>query len=320
MFKILIINGGGVKLLYTLYLMQMIENIYGKQISDHFDMIIGTSSGSLVAAGIGLWGKQALPKLIHFYQNDAIKCFNNGLHIKNIGSLLTKGYLYTNNQLVDTIGKHIGDGTLDVFNNHICIPSYNLETSSGHLFKTSYDINNRSIIMIKDAVISSCVAPLYFPPHSTVCGTMVDCGLWLNKNLNNIAIKEFIDLNNYSKSKGNTPYTHCRILCMGNIDSENNSIRKLISNIARNTVRIIKNGSNDAFDTKTSHNQINFETKHISSKLFGFTEYIRLDQIEKIGYIKSMGIDHSNILKRMIANGQIDLSCFFIQKKSWNKI
>jgi len=56
MFKILSIDGGGIKTLASLQMLNKLENLYCKPqntlLGDHFDMICGTSAGGLAALGI----------------------------------------------------------------------------------------------------------------------------------------------------------------------------------------------------------------------------------------------------------------------------
>ena len=53
-FKILSIDGGGIKGLYSAEVLAKFEEIYQCRISDHFDLICGTSTGGIIALGISL--------------------------------------------------------------------------------------------------------------------------------------------------------------------------------------------------------------------------------------------------------------------------
>ena len=51
-FKILSIDGGGIKGLYSSTILEHLESKFGGSCSDYFDMICGTSTGGLIALAI----------------------------------------------------------------------------------------------------------------------------------------------------------------------------------------------------------------------------------------------------------------------------
>ena len=48
-FKILCIDGGGIKGLYSAQLLAKFEDVFNVRISDCFDMLCGTSTGGIIA-------------------------------------------------------------------------------------------------------------------------------------------------------------------------------------------------------------------------------------------------------------------------------
>jgi len=54
MYKILSIDGGGIKGIAPASLLANIEERTGKKIIDYFDLIVGTSTGGIIALGLGL--------------------------------------------------------------------------------------------------------------------------------------------------------------------------------------------------------------------------------------------------------------------------
>lgn len=53
-FKILCIDGGGIKGLYTATLLAKLEETFSVKITDCFDLICGTSTGGLIALAASL--------------------------------------------------------------------------------------------------------------------------------------------------------------------------------------------------------------------------------------------------------------------------
>ena len=52
-FQILSLDGGGVKGLFSAALLAQLEEDCGVSVADHFDLITGTSTGGLIALGLG---------------------------------------------------------------------------------------------------------------------------------------------------------------------------------------------------------------------------------------------------------------------------
>ena len=52
--KILAIDGGGIKGAFPAAFLAAVEETTGKRIADYFDLIAGTSTGGIVALGLGL--------------------------------------------------------------------------------------------------------------------------------------------------------------------------------------------------------------------------------------------------------------------------
>src|SRR5690554_6549878 len=66
-FKILSIDGGGIKGLYSAKILQKFEEKFNCRTSDHFDMICGTSTGGLIA--LALTSKLSAEDICKFYED-----------------------------------------------------------------------------------------------------------------------------------------------------------------------------------------------------------------------------------------------------------
>ena len=67
-FKILCIDGGGIKGLYSAQLLAEFEEIFETKISDHFDLICGTSTGGIIALAAS--AKVPMKKVVQFYNTE----------------------------------------------------------------------------------------------------------------------------------------------------------------------------------------------------------------------------------------------------------
>lgn len=228
-FKILSIDGGGIKGLCSLYMLKHIEKNYcnGKPIANYFDMICGTSTGSIIAMGLST-GK-SVDEMIKIYEDNATTIFpqNNSLFpfnlydkAKNFFSRIT-GYRYDNSGLKKLADEAFGDKKMTDAKNLICIPSFNLSTNQIEITKNPcYGMMVRDPHRyVKDVVIASSAAPTFFQPHhykstDELNHFHIDGGIYANNpSLIGIAeaMKHFVGTNK--------PYTNYKILSVGNIKS-----------------------------------------------------------------------------------------------------
>lgn len=134
-FKILAIDGGGIKGLYSAVILADFEEKYGK-LSNHFDLICGTSTGGIIALGLaaGIPAKE----IVNLYKTNGPTIFpyNNRflymLHSIKQG-LLTSKYREDNlkNALINVFkDKKIGDCETNVL-----IPTANITTGKPCIIK-----------------------------------------------------------------------------------------------------------------------------------------------------------------------------------------
>ncbi|MEZ5896975.1 MAG: CBASS cGAMP-activated phospholipase [Parvularculaceae bacterium] len=74
-FKILSLDGGGIKGIFTAELLRKCEQTFcgGKPLASYFDMIAGTSTGGIIALGLGL--HFTTDEIVSFYERDGRKIF-----------------------------------------------------------------------------------------------------------------------------------------------------------------------------------------------------------------------------------------------------
>jgi len=167
-YRILSIDGGGVKGIFTAYALMKLEEDYGVHILDHFDMVIGTSTGALISAALikGISAKE-------IYQN----YFDKNLfgQRKKISEQI-KGNLfpqYDSGLLEEQLRVYFGDMTLknlydskkDKVDFAFCTSNF---TKGEPLIFTSPEFKNVSFTettaTVFEALRASCAAPTYFEP------------------------------------------------------------------------------------------------------------------------------------------------------------
>lgn len=73
MFKILSLDGGGVRGAYTASALASLQSKMQTPLADHFDLIVGTSTGGIIAIGLGLGIPPA--RLVEFYRSKGKEIF-----------------------------------------------------------------------------------------------------------------------------------------------------------------------------------------------------------------------------------------------------
>lgn len=182
--KILSIDGGGIRGIISLACLVELEKLHRKPCREIFDMVAGTSTGAVIAAGIAL-GISARG-LLALYRELAKHAFQRlPLHqiLFNLGN-----HRYDNAYIANTLHEIGADRPLNSLMVDILITAKNLETSRTDFFVKD-NPGNASLwgtISLKDAVLASIAAPTYFPAHSAeVLGkehTWVDGGVGVSGN------------------------------------------------------------------------------------------------------------------------------------------
>lgn len=182
-YKILTIDGGGIKGLYSAYILKHIEERFGK-ITDHFDMICGTSTGGIIA--LGLASGNSADTIVDFYEKKGPLIFPHFSKFARfkafIRQLICKGK-YDNHELKKHLEDLLGDRTLGESQNCLVIPSVRLTGGMTRTFKYPHKEGNfykdKNIKMV-DAALATSAAPTYFPVVEISDDLHTDGGLWAN--------------------------------------------------------------------------------------------------------------------------------------------
>jgi patatin-like phospholipase/acyl hydrolase len=62
--QVLVLDGGGLRGVFSLVILQKIEEITGQPVRDLFDLIVGCSTGGVIALGSGILGRSASDGLL----------------------------------------------------------------------------------------------------------------------------------------------------------------------------------------------------------------------------------------------------------------
>lgn len=190
--KILSIDGGGIKGVFPASFLASIEETLGDKVSNYFDLIVGTSTGGIIALGLGL-GMTA-KNILKFYEELGPSIFHGSRISKLIGRLYSSKY--NQKPLSDALTNTFGQKKLGESIKRLVIPSLNVETGEVHLFKTSHHprLEKDYKIYAVDVALATAAAPTYFPTfHSSDGIPLVDGGMWANNPLG-VAVVEAIGI------------------------------------------------------------------------------------------------------------------------------
>lgn len=183
--KILAIDGGGIRGYYAAHIIKRIQESFGINFSEEFDLITGTSTGSIIAAALAL--DIPIARICTLYEKHSRKIFKPTSF--SFGGLLRAHY--SQKSLHSLLHKEFGDNTLSDTKTRLLIPSTDIGNGQVHVFKSSYsdEFTRDSNIRIADAVLASCAAPKYFDPAFVDPYLLADGGLWAN-NPSLVAVTE----------------------------------------------------------------------------------------------------------------------------------
>jgi len=184
MFRILCLDGGGIKGVFTAAALSRIEEQTQKKIIDYFDLICGTSTGGILAIGLGM-GLSANELLAFYRERGPIIFPATGLFARTAGTLrqLFYGPKLSYDTLKQELANVIANRKFGEARCRLIIPSYDAVAGRIYIFKTAHHeefINDIETPAIEVALATS-AAPTYFSAATVEKdGRFVDGGIWAN--------------------------------------------------------------------------------------------------------------------------------------------
>lgn len=183
-FKILAIDGGGVKGLYSSTVLEHLEEKYGGNISDYFDMLCGTSTGGLIALALSL--KISTEDISNIYLKNGSKIFPKQSKIKGLYKQIFGKGKFSDTALKIILEEIFKDKKLSESNNLLCIPSYSVTDARPWVFKYDHkegDLSRDNKAKYVDVALATSAAPTFFPMAEIDYYNykqFIDGGVWAN--------------------------------------------------------------------------------------------------------------------------------------------
>jgi patatin-like phospholipase/acyl hydrolase len=185
-FQILALDGGGYKGMFAAAVLERLEADLGIRVIDHFDLVAGTSTGGIIALGLGAGLTPA--EIVSFYVEHGSAIFPGRLR-RPVRRL--RRAKYSPDPLRGALEAVLGEKKLGESAVPLVIPSYDLTNDDVHLFRTPHAPRlrrDRHELMV-DVAMATSAAPTYLPAHPLRGLRLIDGGVWAN-NPTSVALTE----------------------------------------------------------------------------------------------------------------------------------
>lgn len=176
-YRILALDGGGLRGVFTAAVLVEAEDAYGDAFLDAFDLLVGTSTGGILA--LGLASGRSCREMLEFYRRAGTAVFVRPRRIRRI--VRPK---YDRRRLDALLREEFGEETrMNDLSKAVCITAHELVTGTTRVWKDDHSPELRSggeQLVWKVAAATS-AAPTYFAPVQLgAADSHIDGGVWGN--------------------------------------------------------------------------------------------------------------------------------------------
>lgn len=179
-FQVLALDGGGIRGIFTAALLDRLEAITGRRVLDHFDLIVGTSTGGIIALALAAGYTPA--EILEVYVKEMRAVFPGPQPVRRALQLYRSKYSPKGLQRISQ--QLFGDRVLGVSPVPLVITSFDIGENGVHLFKTPHATRLRRdhTIPMWHVAMATAAAPTYFPafPLPDDESRLIDGGVWAN--------------------------------------------------------------------------------------------------------------------------------------------
>ena len=177
-FQILSLDGGGLRGMYSAAVLARFEEDLGVTITDHFDLIAGTSTGGIIAVALGLGVRPR--QIVEFYAKLGPTVFRDRGLAGALRQLVRSKHRVA--PLREALAGVFGERTFGESTKRLVITSFNLGSNAVYLFRTPHlptltrDWRESAV----DVALATSAAPTYLPAVNLGGIRLVDGGVWAN--------------------------------------------------------------------------------------------------------------------------------------------
>ncbi|QOY88677.1 CBASS cGAMP-activated phospholipase [Paludibaculum fermentans] len=182
-FRVLCLDGGGIKGAFTAAVLADLERMLESPIVSYFDLVVGTSTGGIIALALGLGVRSE--DIRKFYEEHGPTIFpSTGVH-RRLGRILKHIFRpkHSSEVLRQTLTTVLGARKLGESVTRLAIPCFDCNAGRIQMFKTAH--HDRFVhdfrVAAVDVALATSAAPTYFSAFNTAEGqSFLDGGVWAN--------------------------------------------------------------------------------------------------------------------------------------------
>ncbi len=164
--------------MFSAAVLARLEKDLDVRITDHFDLIAGTSTGGIIALGLGLG--LSPQQILEFYTEHGPRIFRDRSRLRGLRHLVRAKY--ATEPLRAALTEVFGDRTFGESTKRLVITSYNIAADDVYLFRTPHLPNLKRDWREKAVTVAlaTSAAPTYLPGMPLDGARLVDGGVWAN--------------------------------------------------------------------------------------------------------------------------------------------
>ncbi|MCH1609949.1 MAG: patatin-like phospholipase family protein, partial [Luminiphilus sp.] len=185
--RVLSLDGGGIRGIIPALVVAHLERKMGAPASELFDLIVGTSTGGILALGLALQNNEGQPLLsaksmAALYEHHGAEIFERSLwrKLRTAGGLFEEAY--SHEALEKILHKYFGDKKMSDCGTPVMVTSYDIERRKT-VFLKSWHTDHRELLCAEASRATS-AAPTYFEPANLQWAeqsrTLIDGGVFIN--------------------------------------------------------------------------------------------------------------------------------------------
>jgi uncharacterized protein len=179
-FQVLSLDGGGILGIFTAALLAGLERDLGRPILSHFDLVVGTSTGGIIAAGLG--AGMSAGEIANLYTSEMKTIFPGPRRLRPVRQLVRPKYRAGGLEVL--LRRVFGDKILGESQVPLVIPSFDLGENRVYLFKTPHHERLRRDWKVPfwQVAMATSAAPTFFPAFCLPVDhvRLIDGGVWAN--------------------------------------------------------------------------------------------------------------------------------------------
>ena len=185
--RVLSIDGGGIRGIIPAMVIAHLERQTGKPACELFDLIVGTSTGGILALGLSLQDPAGQPllaakRMVALYERHGAEIFEQSLwrKVRTVGGIFEEAY--SHKALEAVLEYYFGDRTLSECGVPAMVTSYDIQNRRTVFMKSWHP--DHAALLCSEVARATSAAPTYFEPANLRWAdenrTLIDGGVYMN--------------------------------------------------------------------------------------------------------------------------------------------